>query len=505
MSRRALLWSAILIVIVLLRVFALSAYPLHDTTEARYSEVGRLMLASGDWITPQIEAGLNFWGKPPLSFWLTALSFKAFGLNEFAARLPALLLVLAVAFLTYRFARKTLSVEAALGAAAILLTSAIGFIASGAVMTDASLLFGTTLSMVAFWKAAIERERKWRYLFFIGIAIGLLAKGPIALVLTAIPVALWLLYERKVSWSLRCMPWIPGFFVMLAVAAPWYVMAELKTPGFLEYFLIGEHWLRFVESGWSGDLYGSAHAQPRGTIWLFGIAAAFPWSLVALVALVATVRTWRTKLSLRLLTPLQSYLLLWAIAPLLVFTFAGNILPAYVLPGMPAFAILLSNWLNRQNRNFLHIGWSIPAVVVVGLFLASFDAISGKSQKNLIAHHASMPKHGPITYYPSRPFSAEFYSRGNALEIRTESSFVMSLAKPGSEFVAIKRTKFDALPDRIASCLRLEAEFQYYLLFEKPDKGCQNVAYSRQSQQQASFNQIAMMRDLEFPEHAEGR
>ena len=474
MSRRGRLWSAILIVVVLLRVFTLSAYPLHDTTEARYAEVGRLMLASGDWITPQIEAGLAFWGKPPLSFWLTALSFKAFGLNEFAARLPALLLVLAVAFLTHRFARKILSVEAALGASAILLTSAIGFIASGAVMTDAPLLLGTTLSMVAFWKAAIERERKWRHLFFVGIAIGLLAKGPIALVLTAIPVALWLLFERKVSWSLRCMPWIPGFFVMLAVAAPWYVMAELKTPGFLEYFLIGEHWLRFVESGWTGDLYGTAHAEPRGAIWLFGIKAALPWSLVALVALVAIGRSWlwQAKLTLRILTPLQTYLLLWTVTPLLVFTFAGNILPAYVLPGIPAFAVLLSDWLTRQNMKLMHIAWLIPLVVVVGLLLASMDAISGKSQKNLIAHHASITTHGSITYYPSRPFSAEFYSRGTALEIRSESSLEEFLAKPGSEFIAIHRAALTSLSGGVTSCLRLEAEFKRHLLFEKPGAAC---------------------------------
>jgi 4-amino-4-deoxy-L-arabinose transferase-like glycosyltransferase len=481
LSRRSQLWLVIIVVTALLRVFSLSAYPLHDTTEARYAEVGRLMLASGDWITPQIEAGLPFWGKPPLSFWLTATSFELFGLNEFAARLPALLLLLAVAWLTYRFARKTLSVEAALGAAAILLTSAIGFVAAGAVMTDAPLLFGTTLSMVAFWKAVIERERQWRYVFFIGIAIGLLAKGPIALVLTAAPVGLWLLYEKNVSWSLRCLPWIPGLFVMLMVAAPWYVLAELKTPGFLEYFLVGEHWLRYVESSWAGDLYGTAHAEPRGTIWLFGIAAALPWSLVALIALLAAVRSWRTKLTLRTLTPLQTYLLLWTVVPLLVFTFAGNILPAYVLPGMPAFAILLGVWLTRQNRKFLHVAWLIPSIVVVGLSMASINAVSGKSQKNLIAHFASMATQGSISYYPSRPFSAEFYSRGSALEIRTESGLMKFLAEPGSDFIAIHRGALSALPGGMVSCLRLEAEFKRHLLFEKPATRCQDVADSGQN------------------------
>ena len=113
MSQRGRLWSAILIVGAIVRILTLSAYPLHDTTEARYAEVARLMLAGGDWITPQISAGVPFWGKPPLSFWLTASSFKLFGLNEFAARLPAFLLLLIVVLLVYYLVNKTLSIDTA--------------------------------------------------------------------------------------------------------------------------------------------------------------------------------------------------------------------------------------------------------------------------------------------------------------------------------------------------------------------------------------------------------
>ncbi len=469
MSQRGRLWSAILIVGAIVRILTLSAYPLHDTTEARYAEVARLMLAGGDWITPQISAGVPFWGKPPLSFWLTASSFKLFGLNEFAARLPAFLLLLIVVLLVYYLVNKTLSIDTALGAAAIILTSAIGFVAFGAVMTDASLLLGTTLSMVAFWKAAILQQTRWRYLFFIGIAFGLLAKGPVALVLTAAPVLLWLLYYKSVSWSLRCLPWFSGLLVMMITAAPWYAIAELKTPGFLEYFLVGEHWLRYIDSGWAGDLYGSAHAQARGTIWLFGIAAALPWSLVALYAIG---RFWHTGSSLRTLTPLQSYLLLWALAPLLVFTFAGNILPAYVLPGMPAFAILLSDWLRHRNRKILHVAWFVPLLVVMAFLTTSFDAVAAKSQKALIAHYSALAGTEKIIYFPVRPFSAEFYSRGNAQEIQTESALLEFLQTPGTEFVAIRRTRLMVLPTGVASCLRLEAEFPSHLLFEKLAEEC---------------------------------
>src|SRR3546814_5782336 len=72
---------------------------------------------------------------------------------------------------------------------------------------------------------------------------------------------------------------------MLAISLPWYVIAELKTPGFLKYFLVGEHFLRFVDAGWAGDRYGTAHARAWGAIWLDWIAASAPWSLLLVTGL----------------------------------------------------------------------------------------------------------------------------------------------------------------------------------------------------------------------------
>ncbi len=133
MSRSSKTLLALLLTTLVVRLLSLSEYPLFDTTEARYADIARLMLVSGDWITPYIREGVPFWGKPPLSFWLTTASFKVFGLNEFAARLPSFLLALATSALIWRFGAKTLSREAAVAAAAILLTSAMGFFAAGAV------------------------------------------------------------------------------------------------------------------------------------------------------------------------------------------------------------------------------------------------------------------------------------------------------------------------------------------------------------------------------------
>lgn len=80
---------------------------------------------------------------------------------------------------------------------------------------------------------------------------------------------------------------VEGALLTAFLAGPWYLLAELKTPGFLDYFIVGEHIRRFLDPGWTGDLYGSAHDQPKGMIWLFWLWASFPWGIVALVGVIA--------------------------------------------------------------------------------------------------------------------------------------------------------------------------------------------------------------------------
>ncbi len=468
MSSRQL-WVAVLVAAALLRLVTLPAYPLHDTTEARYAEIARLMVISDNWITPQIEPGVPFWAKPPLSTWTTAASFKLFGFNEFAARLPSFLLSLLSLGLMFKLGRKEISVDAAIAGSAILMTSAVGFIAAGAVMTDAALLLSTTLSLVAFWIAAQEPRSPWRYVFFAGLALGLLAKGPIALVLVGLPILAWSLWHKNVPWLWRALPWFRGSVLMLAIACPWYVMAEIRTPGFLEYFFVGEHWLRFVESGWEGDLYGEAHAHLRGTIWLYGLLAALPWSLVALYA---GGRAFKTGSTLRSLTPFQAYLLLWALMPLVFFTLAGNILAAYVLPGLPAFGLLLGNWLARRNRNFAQLGWLVPGLLVAVVMSGWIDGVAYRSQKDLIDLHYAQSPSSDLRYFPKAPSSASFYSAGRVQSIRSLAEMSEFVSTSQSAYVAMRKDRLDKLADDLRQCLHQVRDIHRYAILQKKEGGC---------------------------------
>ncbi|MBF3191234.1 phospholipid carrier-dependent glycosyltransferase, partial [Pseudomonas aeruginosa] len=328
-----------------IRLLSLGSYPLMDTTEARYGEVARKMAELGDWITPWYDVGVPFWGKPPLAFWLSAGGQLLLGANEFASRLPHWLLGVLVLWLVWDWQAREDRRQARI-ACVLLGSSALFFVASGAVMTDMALALALVLTMRGFWLGlhgaeGIRRREGW--LMFLGLGLGLLAKGPLTLILAGLPIGLWALLEWRWRALWRGLPWIRGSLLMLLVAAPWYLLAELKTPGFLEYFLLGEHWQRFVTAGWDGDRYGNAHAYPYGSVWLFLLAAAFPWSLWLPLLLWLG---WRQRGEVvDGVASRRRYWLFWGLAPCLFFTFAGNVLWTYVLPGLPALALLAADLL----------------------------------------------------------------------------------------------------------------------------------------------------------------
>ena len=464
---------AIVVVAVAVRLLGMTWLPLMDTTEARYAEIGRKMLELGDWITPWHEYGVPFWGKPPLSFWMTALSFRIFGVNEFAARLPHFLAMVAVAGIVWSLARRRSAGEA-LAALALLAGAALSFVAAGAVMTDAALAVGTTLAMRGFWVAMTEPEAtavRERWLPFLGLAIGLLAKGPLALVLIAVPLATWTLAMRQTTAVRKRFQWLLGTVLVLVLAAPWYVAAELRTPGFLAYFLAGEHWHRFVTPGWTGDLYGNAHRFPPGTIWLFAFCATLPWSILLPVAAwswrsapqaaaaAATDRSWRL------------YLLCWSLTPLLFFTAARNIIWTYALPALPALSLLAAGWLTSrvapERRHLLLSGGLAVAVITSVVFavqLSSSGSIDRRSARHIVARWAA-EKTGdePLVFVHKRLFSASYYSAGRA-ELAATPDEAIDLLQGRRGFVAIaQKNAMTGMP-----AVRPVGRFGDYWLYEVP-------------------------------------
>ena len=354
-------------------------------------------------------------------------------------------------------------------------------------MTDSALVLGTTLSMVGFWRALAGTGfvgRVWGYLFFVGIAMGLLAKGPVAAVVTLFPIGVWVVWRNKWDAAWKSLPWISGSVLAIAISLPWYLLAEARTPGFLEYFIVGEHWKRFTESGWNGDLYGNAHSQPRGTIWLYWLLAAFPWSFLFVARLLRSAVSRGLSRALSFSDDWVAYLLLWSCWPMVFFTFAGNILWTYVLPGLPAFALLMAEmWVSsgdvpvgtiaesKQGKWMIPLaGLTSPLVFMLWLFFAAFGLISTKKcQDRLIAQYEAVQTQmsSELIYLFKRPYSAEFYSRGLARNVMTLNEAEAFLGDRTQDFFAVKKSRFDKLPVPFRFRLENLGEYAGYLLLRE--------------------------------------
>lgn len=462
-AARLLLWALALLALV--RLASLGFYPLMDTTESRYADIARRMVERADWVTPWFTDTQPFWGKPVLSFWATALGFALFGINEFAARLPHFLLGVAVAAVLW-WQASAQSARLAWHAVALLAGGLLFVTASGAVMTDMALVLGTTLVMSGFWlrmadTGVLPQAARGRLAahcaLFGGLAIGLLAKGPVALVLCGPPIGLWVLWQRRLGDSWRRIPWVAGLLAVAVLTLPWYALAELRTPGFLQYFIVGEHWHRFVTPGWTGDLYGTAHRLPRGTIWLHAVAAALPWSL--LLPLAAALRPARTASALG--TPERRWLLLWALWPCVFFTAAGNILWTYVLPGLPALALLAAGWtaslaqVRRTDRMLagvlLAMALLVPALVAGGLTGGMFDRHSTRA---LVQAYAGAAQPGqPLLALAPLSFSTSFYSAGQA-GLLPDVQALRDLPPGRTVFVLVPQWRMAALPEDVRARLQ---------------------------------------------------
>lgn len=402
----------------LLRLISLATYPLMDTTEARYGEMARLMVETGNWLTPQFDYGVPFWGKPPLFTWMSAYGIELFGLNEFAVRAPHWLAgVLTIGLIAFMAHRAGFS---ALIASLVLATCGIFSIAAGAVMTDMALTLAMTIAMIGFyycWLGKDKYSRLWGYLGFFGLACGLLAKGPVAIVIMGIAVFPWLIIQHGFLGAFKTLwqrfPIVSGLALMLAIALPWYIMAEMATPGFIDYFIVGEHFKRFVVSGWEGDLYGSAHDQPRGMIWLFWLQSAAPWSIVLPVLALK-----RRKALKEIETDHQglfTFLLCWLISPMILFTMAGNILPAYVLPGVPALGLIIAMLVDKQDLKWLSgTATVLPVLLMIAMLVLNLGKADSRSDRVILEQ---VKDDVPVFYVGKRPFSGQFYSQGQAKQL----------------------------------------------------------------------------------------
>lgn len=295
--------------------------------EPRYASIGREMARSGDWVTPRLD-GEPWFEKPPLLYWTTALA-TTFGLrDEWAARLPIALIGLGFLLFFYRTLEREFSTRVALSATAILGTTAGWASLSFAAVTDMPMAVAMNAAMLiaAFGPKTVEsktRGRRTSHGIFAGILLGLavLAKGFVPLVLIA-PV---FLIARGKRWQILA--------ACAITAAPWYLLCYWANgASFWDEFFWKHHVSRFVD----GSL---EHVQPFWFPSAVLLAGLFPWT--PLIALIPSRRTFDDAR--------VRFLLFFLLFGLLFFSASTNKLATYVLPLLPALAIIMAVALEKTK------------------------------------------------------------------------------------------------------------------------------------------------------------
>jgi 4-amino-4-deoxy-L-arabinose transferase-like glycosyltransferase len=399
--------------LVALRVWMMAVYPLFDTTEARYGELARVTAEGGFWLMPHMAPAEPFLAKPPLSTWLAAASFRLLGPHEFALRLPSLLMAMVTMWLLWAAAR-----DFDLGRAgrwfttATLMTAPMFVISAGAVMTDATQMAIVTAAMIVAWRALREPHlRRWRLIFWTLIGVATLSKGLVTLVLIGLPLAAYAVLGEGIAVVWRRLWELPGLLVAVAVCLAWYVPAELAYPGFVHYFVVGEHVQRFLEPGWTGDRFGSAHHEPLGMIWVFWMGGIGTWVPVFGVLAARAVRS-----NVASLPMADRWLWCWMLAPLCFFSGARNIILSYVLTAVPPFALAVGRWAQTDRGRLRRIipGFAVGLAVVATVSSVTWIPryLDSRSARTLVAAAQRVSPPREVFVYDVYRFSASFYSRG---------------------------------------------------------------------------------------------
>jgi 4-amino-4-deoxy-L-arabinose transferase-like glycosyltransferase len=307
-------------------MFHLGSFGLWEPDEARYAEIAREMLQSGNLLVPHLNY-VAYVEKPPLLYWLTTISFWIFGISEFAARLPVALSAIAGILATYVFALRAFGRRHAILAAAILATTPLFALMAQVLTTDMTLTALVTIATFALYLHWLEGGR-WCWIAYAAMGLAVMTKGPVGVALPILSMLIWLALKRELRGAIAKFHVVPGLLLTTLIAAPWFVMMTIREPGFADFYFVGEHLRRVFETDYS-------HAEAFYFYIPVLAIGLLPWTLLV------PFLTWREAPS----NPARSFCLVAAGVTLVAFSCASAKLIPYILPAVPPLAVLIADGL----------------------------------------------------------------------------------------------------------------------------------------------------------------
>jgi 4-amino-4-deoxy-L-arabinose transferase-like glycosyltransferase len=388
----------LIVVLFAAAIYAVSCYSppsLMDDVDAVQAQIARNMLDSGDWVTARLD-GIAYLEKSPLKYWLIAVSYKIFGVHDWAARIPLVLATIALCWLTTRIGAWAFSERAGFYAGLVLSTSVGLYLFTRILIPDVILTLTITLAMWSFLRALDPEElhpRAWAYTMAASIGVGLLLKGLIAAVFPVAAAGLYLLvtrqFAKRETW--RRLRVFSGLLIVLVIAAPWHVLASISNPpvwdftmksepgkyhGFFWFYFFNEHVFRFLNMRHPRDY----NTVPRTLFWLFHLLWLFPWSAFFPALLKLSYRAVDRAGRMRVLA------LCWAGFILVFFTFSTT-QEYYSMPCYPALALLLGCAMASES-GLVRAGSKVVCTIAL---------IAGVVICAILMHVWSMPAPGDIS------------------------------------------------------------------------------------------------------------
>jgi 4-amino-4-deoxy-L-arabinose transferase-like glycosyltransferase len=377
-------WLVLLFALAIFGAGIASPPYLMDDVDSVQAIIARNMLRSGDWVTPEIN-GIAYLEKPPFKYWLMAISFGLFGIQDWSARIPVALGAILLCYVTARIARWAFDAQVGLYSGLVITTCVGLFLFTRVMISDGMLTLAILLALGCFLRVIDpdeERPRVWAMWMGLCFGVGILIKGLLACVVPVGAILLYLVATRRLfdgdTWKRLHLPECGA--VAFAVAAPWHVMAMVANPplfdftmhagpgeyrGFFWFYFINEHVLRFLNLRYPRDY----NTVPRVQFWLYHLLWVFPWTAYLPGAGKLHFSDANRASRLRLLC-------LCVIAFVLFFFTLSTTQEYYTMPAYPAFAILVGCAMARREESS---GWNWNRVARLStgvVFATAFAAIA---------------------------------------------------------------------------------------------------------------------------------
>ena len=401
-------WVGLCLVLWLLGLAAVRPLALPD--EGRYAEISRWMVVSGDWLAPRLD-GMPFFHKPPLLHWLQALVFQALSAHPWTARLVTVGHACVMLWAVHR-GTSHMGASHLAGRATLILGSSLAILIGGQYINH-DILVACWIG-VAIWcfAAALHRPgppqaalARWG---FVACALGVLSKGLIGLALPGLVLVLWVLWTQQLQRVLR-LPWLSGALVFCLLTLPWFILADQRYPGVLEYLFGTQQFTRYTATG-----FNNVHPW-----WFYGVALALlaiPWSWVLPMAGLLWARRAPPKPNAQMSPLLWSLCWIWVLSILVFFSIPASKIVGYMLPVMPPLAVLTAwGWDvvmgpgRERYFRMLVVGGSLLGLAVTVIAGRYIDHKSGRDVAVELACLASV--NDAVYAIDGYPYDVPFYAR----------------------------------------------------------------------------------------------